>query len=109
MTATATASNRFEPIDRLLPARYECDSMTQRKMPRKRTAPAERRLRRIEGGVSAIRANVQDLRVSLAPLVPHVGAIEGELHDVRSSLVRIERAVVRPTRRVAPSRSTRPH
>jgi DNA-binding FrmR family transcriptional regulator len=83
--------------------------MTKRKTAKTQTVLAEHRLRRIEGGVNAIRSHVQDLRVSLAPLVPHVGAIEGELHDVQSSLDRIERSVVRPTRRVAPSRPTRSH
>ncbi len=81
--------------------------MTKKKLSRNNTVPAERQLRKIEGGVNAIRSDVRELRVSLAPLIPHIGAIEDELHDVRSSLDRIERAAVQPKRRASGSRTTR--
>ena len=72
--------------------------MTNRKKLSRHSARPDPRLARIEGGVNAIYSSVRDLRVSLEPLVPHVGAIETELHDVRSSLDRIERAVVQAKR-----------
>ncbi len=65
------------------------------------------RLARIERAVNSIHKSLAEFRVSLEPLVPHIGAIEDELHDVRSSLDRIERAVLPPKRRASDSQATR--
>lgn len=81
--------------------------MTNKKLSHNKTASAERRVRRIEVAVSAIRSDVRELRVFLEPLIPHIGPIENELHDVRSSLDRIERAAAQPKRRASDSRTTR--
>ncbi len=49
------------------------------------------RLVRIERVANAIQKKLDEFRISLAPLVPHVGAIEAELHDL-SALVGRSRA-----------------
>lgn len=79
-------------FDVVAASRYKWSGMSK-KNHRNRATSVGRRLRGIEGGVSAVRSDVRGLRVSLEPLVPHIGAIENELHDVQSSLDRIEQAV----------------
>lgn len=44
------------------------------------------RLARIERVVNATHKKLDDFRVSLEPLVPHLGAIEEELHDLSARL-----------------------
>ena len=58
-----------------------------------RSAPSpvrsfDRRLARIERVANAIHKKLDGFRVSLEPLVPHVGAIEAELHRLSARLGR---------------------
>ena len=48
----------------------------------------DRRLARIERVANAIHKKLDEFRVSLEPLVPHVGAIEAELHSLSARLRR---------------------
>lgn len=56
--------------------------------------------------VRQIQTDLRTFRRDLAPLVPHVGAIEEELHDLGAAVGRIERQISRGKPR-APKRHQR--
>lgn len=98
MSARLSASGAI--LTPIRPTRYEWPGMAKTKTHRNTATAAKRQLERIETGVRGVRSDLRDFRVSLEPLVPHIGAIEQAMQDVQLSLERIERGALPPTRRV---------